>query len=113
MKIHVEQSPLRDSTKIYIVDEHNGARSFISFDPESGGLIATASTGNGEEIPVFFEMNNRSFDDFVKGILEYANDKGIKLESESVLSAKLAATEKHLEDIRSYFGDSLKHILKK
>ena len=110
-KVHVNQEHFSDTSRVYVVGSDGDKR--VHFNLGSDGIIIGTVKEQGSQIDPFLEMRSDLFKEFVKGILEFAAENDIKLETETVLSAKLEATERHLTDVKGYFEKALDNILKR
>ena len=114
MKVHVIQSPISDITKVYIMDTELDRRITYNLDKDSnviGTFLPLESTG--KELHPFITVRNEFFNKFVLGILEYASEHKIELETETAKSAKIESMSVHLDDARKHLNDCLEFILKK
>jgi hypothetical protein len=114
MKIHI-QKPFYysgiDNVRIYVIDEVNGKRSEITLDRESKYLKSkTLDDTCANQLEPFLELPENFFNELVKAVVNYAFENNVKTENEHLLEGKLKATEKHLEDLRMYFGKALDKI---
>ena len=113
MVLHVEKPFISDITKLYLVSENpDGSRSSLRV-LENGDIEGKQLKGTGEQVPPFLTMQRDLFDEFVLGILEYAQENKIELDTETALQARLELTQEHLKDMKGYFDDAWKLIVKK
>ena len=110
-RVHIYEEFISDLVKVYLIGDTGDGKRFHFRLIENGAIEATAIEEEGRQLEPFMELRKDMFKEFVKGVLEYASDNDIKLETESVLSAKLDVTEKHLEDVKGYFGKTLDKLL--
>ena len=69
-----------------------------------------------DTIPFLLRMPRPMFDDFVRSIVQYAQQKNIQTESENLLKGKLQATEQHvavMEADRIKYFDIISLLIKK
>lgn len=93
-KVHIQGVPGRVALNVYLVRYDRGSSTFIKSD----GTAHTISEGERIEQDklVFAEMS----DDQLAAFAEALASKGIKTNKDSIAEGKLAATERHLEDMR-------------
>ena len=88
----------------------------ISIIGQKDGLLVeqTLDPMNATTEPLIplLEMNRHFAIAFLKAVSDYNSGIGIKTENENLLQGKLAATEKHLEDLRSHFTNLLNKVVK-
>lgn len=117
LKIHIVKpfESASDKAIIYVVEEGFGRRRCVTYNSEKKGFTLQELTiePSGQEITPFLELPSSFFDDFVKGIVNYASENNIQTEQENALRSELEATKKHLEDLRGYFGKTLDNVLNK
>ncbi len=115
MKIYIQKPLIHGAgiVKIWVIEEIGDNRYSISFDSESKLLTQSLIIDTSAEEPVpFLELPSEFFNELVKAIVQHASDNNIKAESETLLQGKLSATEKHLEDLRTYFPKVLNKIVR-
>lgn len=112
MKLHVQNQLISDLVKVYLIDQHLERRFSVRVE-ESSHCSMTALEGKGEELPPFFTMQNKMFENFVKEILKYAQENDIKPEKETALQARLEVTEERLSDMKKYWEEAWTQIKKR
>ncbi len=90
-KVHIQQVFGHSKYRIYLVQYQKGKSLFLKND-----TITTLEEGSADEPPFFAEMDNDQLQAFAQALA----DKGVKTNKDSIAEGKLAATEKHLEDMR-------------
>lgn len=90
-KVHIQQKFGYKKYRIYLVQHLKDRSVFLKDD-----TITTIMEGSTEEPPFFAEMDNDQLIAFAEALAS----KGIKTNNDSIAEGKLAATERHLEDMR-------------
>jgi DUF1009 family protein len=112
MQVFVEKDWTSRATRFYIQVEKGNERFIIG---QKDGLLIEQHidpiNATAEPIIPLLEMSDRMADDFIKAIVDYASQKGVKTENENLLMGKLSATEKHLEDMRKHFEKVLDKVV--
>lgn len=113
MKLFVETNWNTRATRFYLEDQQGRIKTFIGV--KDGALIAQELNPLNpitQEIFPLLEMGDYTAKEFIKAVVDYASNEGIKTENENLLKGKLEATEKHLEDLRRQFDLLLNKIVK-
>lgn len=118
IKFYFELSPSSRNLKVWAHEESANAVFNIQRNEDADSLeyfdrveIQDGLMLDESKLKPFLFLPYQMQDDFIKAVLLYANDKGISTQSESELKGKLSATEKHLDDLRSYFDRALNKII--
>lgn len=74
----------------------------INFNYKDGEIIETEVPDNAivNDLKPFLELPRMFAEPFLKGIVEYSNNNGIKTKDHNLIEGKLIATELHLKDMR-------------
>ena len=110
MKLIVDKNYNTRAVRVYL-EEKQGS-DYIVIGQKDGKL--TQQKTNFIETPdlnPLLELPSHLFDDFVKLIVDYANNEGIKSDNHNLIEGKLQATENHLEDLKKYFPMVLDKLL--
>jgi len=114
LKMYIDKPVIGGNVKVYLIDESSLSerRNLTYNSAEKNFTVTMMERGSAEKVEPFFEFPSDLFEDFVSEIVEFAKKENIKTDNESVLEGKLKATEKHLEDMRTYFEKALAKITK-
>lgn len=107
MKLIVNKNWQNFRTSIYLQYDVAGRRHILC---RKDGLLCDFMPQEAEAVePIepLIEMPEQMADEFIKAVVDYASEAGIKTENENLLKGKLQATEKHLEDMRLAFNKLL------
>jgi hypothetical protein len=100
------------SVRMYLKTEQGGRTAIIGQkDGELFEQIVDPYNPNGEPLTPLLEMNWSLAHQFLKAVGDYNSQRGIKNENENLLQGKLAATEKHLDDLRNHFTKVLDKVV--
>jgi len=103
-----------DFVKVFAILNNGGRRQSVQYDSAEKLLQVTELKENeSNKVEPLFELPLQFFNELTKQMVIYASENNIKTDSELVLQGKLTATEKHLEDLRSYFDKTLTAALNK
>jgi len=117
LEIHI-QKPMflneGDFVKVFAILKRSNIRRSVQYNSEKKLLQVTELKENEpNKVEPLFELPLNFFNELTKQMVAYASENNIKTDSELVVQGKLTATEKHLEDLRSYFTKTLDAALKK
>lgn len=94
-KVHIEELPGRITSRIFLFEIRNDSTTFITHKG-TGVTVKEGEKIDNDKI-YFAEMTPDQLQAFAGALA----DKGIKTNKDSIAEGKLAATEKHLEDMRT------------
>jgi hypothetical protein len=92
--VHIRENIVKGTNEVFLFKHEQHATIFVRGD----GTCITVQDGDntGDDKLAFAEMSNDQLAAFAQALA----DKGIKTNKDSIAEGKLAATEKHLEDMR-------------
>lgn len=93
-KVHIQQTPGMINYRVFLFQHRQDGTVFIKNDG-TAQTVPEGATRKEDEL-YFAEMS----DDQLQAFAEALASKGIKTNKDSVAEGKLAATERHLEDMR-------------
>lgn len=94
-KVQIQETPGRITSRIFLFLPREGTTTFFTHKG-TGVEVKEGEAPNYDEL-YFAEMSP----DQLQAFAEALADKGIKTNKDSIAEGKLAATEKHLEDMRT------------
>lgn len=100
---------MHNDVKILLIERSKGITSVYKYT-ENG--IQVTDQKPGLIVEPFLSLPEEVFNELLKEFMRHGAEKGIQTENENVVTGKLIATEKHLEDMRTGFGKLLDHIIK-
>jgi len=90
-----------DAGRLYIIDESEGKRFELTMSDKPGYLKRVElKSDEPKEVEPFLILPSGFFEEFIKGIVEYANNEGIKPKDQTLIEGKYEATKEHLADMR-------------
>lgn len=114
MEVLIYQDYQRDKV-VFILRERRGEKN-IHYGFNGKKLIEQEFNINevpSKDLLPTLELQSGLAHDFITAVVEFADKKGIKPESDSVNSGKLIATEKHLTELSGNFTKVLDVLIKK
>lgn len=108
----VHEDFLKNTTSFYLRRYEGSTRVIIGQKDNQLLEQRNDSVCSIEPIYPLLEMPSELANIFLKAVGDYNSGKGNVTENENKLKGKLEATEKHLEDLRTYFGKSLDKLIK-
>ena len=99
------------SVNIYLSEVRDGAK-FI-YGQKDGHIIQQQLNVQEplQKIEPLLTLNQYLAEHFLKAVADYLSGRDIKTDNEHLLQGKLAATEKHLEDMRQHFTTVLNKLV--
>ena len=102
MKVRVVDSMMDLSVRIYLEDDQ-----FIYGKSREGDEMRFEKNSGqqpSEDFQPYMRMTQYVWEEFMKGIVDIADRKGIRPDSNSKLEGELEATKKHLESMEKVFA---------
>ncbi|MDD4009792.1 MAG: hypothetical protein PHQ67_08280 [Fermentimonas sp.] len=109
MKIIIDEELHKNRVSLFLIDQRYSSTDYLFYDD---GEMKRVTVKPGEiiskEIKPLVEVSMDVFAVLLTDLVDYAKMKGIKVEREDKLSGRLAATERHLEDLKTIAFHALK-----
>ena len=107
MILKVENSYESDLTKLYLMQGERSDRWSLKYIGDGQIEVTFRDPNVPKAVEPFMTMQRDLFDDFLKCLVDYADQNGIKPENQTLIEGKFQAQSEHLADLREILlGDS-------
>lgn len=116
MRLYIEDIPfLQGNIKVYLQgDVVNGQSTYYGRDKDGNLVAYTVDPGTcfTDDVGPFLDMPRTLWNDFLKAMVNHANDKGVLPNEEYVNQGRMEEIQNHMETLEKAF-DVLMHNSKK